>query len=54
MLKPGWLNRQFEKVEKDVRDWPDWMKREAGLDVKYGTTSGKSVPKETPKDQTNK
>ncbi len=54
MLKPGWLNRQFEKVENDVKNWPDWMKRETGLEMKYEPTSGKSVPKEKPKDQTNK
>jgi hypothetical protein len=54
MLKPGWLNRQFEKVKNDVKDWPDWMKREAGLDIKYDTTSAKPVPKEKAKDQSNK
>jgi hypothetical protein len=30
-LKAGWLNRQLDKVEKDVQEWPDWMKREAAF-----------------------
>ena len=54
MLKKGWLNRQFEKVEKDVKDWPDWMKREVGLDPKYETISCKPVQEEKPKDQSSK
>ena len=32
VLKAGWLNRQFDQVSKNVNDWPDWMKRAAGLD----------------------
>jgi len=54
MLRPGWLNRQFEKVKNDVKDWPDWMKREIGLDLKYDTTTPKVVPKERAQGQTNK
>lgn len=34
MLKPGWLKRQLEKVEEDVKKWPAWMQREAGLMAK--------------------
>jgi hypothetical protein len=30
-LKAGWLDRQFEKVNQEVRDWPSWMQREAGF-----------------------
>ncbi len=32
MPKPGWLNRQFEQVSKNVEAWPDWMKRAAGFE----------------------
>ena len=32
-LKPGWLNRQFEAVERQIDTWPDWMKREAGYPI---------------------
>jgi len=32
MLKPGWLEEQFEKVEKEVKSWPAWMRKEAGLE----------------------
>lgn len=32
VLKAGWLNRQFDQVSKNVSEWPDWMKRAAGLD----------------------
>jgi len=31
VLKPGWLNRQFDQVSKNVDEWPDWMKRAAGV-----------------------
>ncbi len=31
MLKPGWLDRQFEKAEKEVMEWPDWMRKGAGI-----------------------
>jgi hypothetical protein len=31
VLKAGWLNRQFDQVSKNVNEWPDWMKRAAGL-----------------------
>jgi len=37
VLKAGWLNRQFDQVSKNVNEWPDWMKRAAGL--------GEQVPK---------
>jgi hypothetical protein len=32
VLKDGWLNRQFDQVSKNVHEWPEWMKRAAGLD----------------------
>jgi hypothetical protein len=28
-LKPGWLNRQFDEVERQIDTWPEWMRREA-------------------------
>jgi hypothetical protein len=31
VLKPGWLNRQFDQVSKNVNEWPEWMKRAAGV-----------------------
>ena len=27
-LKPGWLKRQAEQVEKDIKQWPMWMQEE--------------------------
>lgn len=32
-LKPGWLQRQFDNVNKDIAMWPAWMRREAGFEV---------------------
>lgn len=26
-MKPGWLNRQFARVEREFREWPESMKR---------------------------
>ncbi len=31
MAEQGWLKRQLEAVEADVKKWPNWLKREAGL-----------------------
>jgi hypothetical protein len=31
MLKAGWLKRQLTNASNDVKNWPEWMKREAGL-----------------------
>jgi hypothetical protein len=31
-LNPGWLERQFKIAADDVKEWPEWMRREAGLD----------------------
>ena len=31
MLKPGWLKRQLEQSSDDVRSWPEWMRRAAGV-----------------------
>lgn len=32
VLRAGWLSRQFDQVSKNVNEWPDWMKRAAGVD----------------------
>jgi hypothetical protein len=31
VLRAGWLNRQFDQVSKNVNEWPEWMKRAAGI-----------------------
>lgn len=31
-LEPGWLGRQFSRVEIEVALWPEGMRREAGFD----------------------
>jgi hypothetical protein len=36
VLKPGWLNRQFDQVSKNVEAWPEWMKRAAGVQEEGG------------------
>jgi hypothetical protein len=30
-LKKGWLDRQLNIVATEVKQWPDWMQREASL-----------------------
>lgn len=32
-LKPGWLQHQFGQVKKQVSEWPQWMKMEAGINM---------------------
>jgi hypothetical protein len=27
----GWINRQIARVQREEKDWPDWMRREVGL-----------------------
>ena len=42
VLKAGWLSRQFDQVSKNVNEWPDWMKRAAGVDdTSSAPTQGK-------------
>ena len=45
-LSKGWINRQITRVERDVKHWPDWMRREAALraeEQKAPRTSSKTV-----------
>jgi hypothetical protein len=32
MLKPGWLGRQLEKAAEEVKNWPESMRREYGVE----------------------
>jgi hypothetical protein len=32
MLRRGWAKRQMENMEKNIREWPAWMRREAGFE----------------------
>jgi hypothetical protein len=47
VLKPGWLNRQFDQVSKNVDAWPEWMKRAAGVPEQAGEqhTDKKEAPR---------
>lgn len=31
MNKKTWFTEQLDKAADDVKDWPDWVKKEAGL-----------------------
>lgn len=33
-LKPGWLQRQFDNINKDFKRWPKWMKEAYKLNDK--------------------
>ena len=59
-LQKGWLGKQFAKVAEEIKEWPDWMRREAGFqteqqgaetnndkNVQCGSTSG-TVRKDRP------
>jgi hypothetical protein len=30
-MEPGWIERGFKSADEDIKKWPQWMKREAGL-----------------------
>jgi len=40
-LKPGWLKRQAEQVEKDIMEWPEWMQEELRNSIAWNTRQGK-------------
>lgn len=46
-LKAGWLNRQFERVNEEIRDWPSWMRREAGFTEPSTTSQDQTAAAET-------
>ena len=31
MPRQGWAKRQIENTTKNIRQWPAWMRREAGI-----------------------
>lgn len=31
MHKKHWLNEQIDEASKDIKNWPSWMRREAGF-----------------------
>lgn len=45
ILKQGWINRQFARVERDAKNWPDWMKRETQFRAQENKT--KAAPEVT-------
>jgi len=49
VLKPGWLNRQFDEVSKTVEAWPDWMKRAAGVGESDDSRSEKPLVRDEPR-----
>jgi hypothetical protein len=38
-LKPGWLNRQWLRIQAEAKTWPTWMKEESGGDRMAGYVS---------------
>lgn len=50
-LPKGWINRQVARIERDVKSWPEWMRRETEIraqEQKASTISTKpSKEKET-------
>jgi len=39
MLKRGWLKKVLNDVARDVQTWPEWMRREAGIEEPRKSTS---------------
>ena len=44
MLEKGWLEKGFRRTEEQVKQWPDWMRRAAGLSVETGELDIKPEP----------
>ncbi len=30
-LEKGWLDKQFSKVAAEIKEWPEWMRRQSGF-----------------------
>ena len=39
-LDPGWLQRQLDNVERDIAQWPRWMRREAKFEERQMSRQG--------------
>lgn len=37
MVQPGWFDRQSKSVSEEIKTWPEWMKRAAGLEDRQST-----------------
>lgn len=33
-MEAGWLNRELEAAKQEVYGWPNWLRREAGIEPK--------------------
>ena len=42
--KRGWLEEQFEDIEKEVDSWPDWLRVAAGIDFKSPSPDKSDLP----------
>jgi hypothetical protein len=51
-LKQGWINRQFARVERDAKNWPDWMQRETQIRAQKNKNEADSDVKRTVEPQT--
>jgi len=54
MNRSGWLDRQIEQASEEIKNWPEWMKKDTELDsprnteIKKGSTTknrGSQKPK---------
>ena len=32
MFKPGWINEQFDKNKEAVKEWPEYIRKELGVE----------------------
>jgi hypothetical protein len=47
-LKPGWINRQFARVERDAKTWPEWMRRETELRAERNRRTQEEIQRPMP------
>lgn len=43
-MNPGWFQRQSESVAEEVKQWPAWMRRAAGLEEDVSDTWPTPIP----------
>lgn len=48
MPRQGWAKRQIENTERNIREWPEWMRREAGIGKPVSTSATPPIGKPEP------
>jgi hypothetical protein len=51
MPRQGWAKRQIANTERNIRQWPAWMRREAGIETSEDRQGQRVQKTEKPKEK---